>query len=264
MENIFTYSALLIFIYMVSWFVIALLKKDNGIVDVAWGLGFTLVAWMGYLNFSGTDNATLILVLMVSLWGVRLATHIFIRGLGKPEDFRYKAWREAWGNTFFVRTFLQVFMLQGFFMFIISLPILKVLSSSNSVVFPWEGTSGINWLLIIGFLIWLVGFLWESIGDYQLFVFKKDPANKGKIMTTGLWSLSRHPNYFGEAVLWWGIFIFSIPFGEWWISIIGPITLSWLLLRVSGVPMLERKYKKNPEYQAYIDATPAFFPIPKK
>jgi steroid 5-alpha reductase family enzyme len=185
-----------------------------------------------------------------------LTLHIFLRNHGKPEDFRYANWRKEWGKHVVIRSFFQVFMLQGFFMFIIALPIIITKASVPQKL---------GFIEIAGSIIWLIGFLFEAIGDYQLLKFKKLPENKGKIITTGLWKYTRHPNYFGECVMWWGIFIVSIPSGYFYISVISPLVLTWLLTRVSGVPMLEEKYKGNEEFEQYAKKTNSFVPwFPKE
>ncbi len=253
MTVIFLNAAVVIFIYVLCWFVLAQLLKDNSIIDIAWGLGFTTVSFFGLFYWKPAFLPAYLLVGMVAIWGIRLGGHIFIRGRGKGEDWRYKKWREEWGKTFLIRTFFQVFMLQGFLMFLISSPIIQTLGMEG-------GSDGISLLQMVGIGLWLSGFLWEAISDYQLLQFKKDAANKGKIMMEGLWAYSRHPNYFGEIVLWWGIFIFTLPYGYWWLSLVSPLVVNWLLTRVSGVPMLERKYKGNEVYQAYIKRTGALIP----
>lgn len=241
-------AAFLIFFYMISWFLLAQWLKDNGIVDVAWGMGFILVSFVTEFFYRIEPNY--ILLIIVTIWGLRLALHIGVRNLGRGEDWRYANWRKDWKGQVFWQSLVRVFLLQGFFMFIIALPLL----------YPGPVTTDLQWFQYIGLLLWLVGLLWESIGDWQLLRFKKNPANKGKIMMEGLWSLSRHPNYFGEMTLWWGIFIYVAPFGHWYISILSPIVLTWLLMRISGVPMLEAKYKDNPDYQKYVKKTNALLP----
>lgn len=241
-------AALLIWIYMTLLFFLALARRDNSIVDIAWGGGFTLVAWQTDLYYA--HPWSLLAAILISIWGLRLALYIGLRNRRqKSEDWRYAQWRRDWGKWFVPRSYLQVFMLQGFLMWLIALPLMQR-----------PGSERLIWFQYLGVLIWLFGFLWETIGDWQLQRFKSDPQNKGKIMTSGLWGLSRHPNYFGEIVLWWGFFLFALPFGKWWLSLISPITITWLLTRVSGVPMLEKKYKDNPAFKAYAKKTPPLFP----
>lgn len=248
---------LLLFAYMTIWFTIALKKRDNGIADVAWGLGFVLVAWVSFWLVPTPDvPRKWLLNILVTIWGVRLAGYIYIRNQKKEgEDFRYKKWREDWGDNWVMRSFLQVFMLQGFLLFLISLPII----ATNMVT-----AAALNGLDGLGIALFTIGFLFEAIADYQLYVFKNEAANKGKIMTTGLWQYSRHPNYFGETLVWWGIYILALNSVFPYITLISPILITFLLTRVSGVPMLESKYKNNPEYKAYREQTSAFIPWRKK
>jgi steroid 5-alpha reductase family enzyme len=248
MVNPYVDAALLVLIYMVCWFGVAIAKKNNSLVDIAWGLGFIVVFWSLFFLY----YRSLLLGLMVTAWGLRLSIHIFFRNWWAAEDWRYRQWREEWGKNWLIRTLLQVFILQGFFLWVIALPLINESQHTDNQFFIL--------IKLIGFLVWLTGFLWEAIADWQLRVFKSQVFNKGKIFTGGLWKLSRHPNYFGEIVLWWGIFTFTLPSDMWWLSTLSPLTITWLLHKVSGVPMLERKYLGNPDYQAYIKKTPALFP----
>ncbi len=240
--NAFLEVILLVFCYMCLWFIISLVKHNNSVADIAWGLGFVVISWC----FQSSNHW--LLLLMVSLWGVRLAGYLFIRNWNKTEDWRYKNWREDWGKQILIRSFFQVFMLQGFFMILIAIPL-----------FLHTTTISI-WTIIPGFLIWFIGFLWESLADWQLYQFKRQADTKGQVLKSGLWKYSRHPNYFGEILVWWGIFLVALPHPYWYILIISPIIISYLLLRVSGVPMLESKYSDHPEYQTYVKNTPSVFP----
>jgi steroid 5-alpha reductase family enzyme len=245
-----------VFIYMTAVFLVALLKKDNSIVDVAWGPGFILVALVTFFLRPGFEARHLLISVLVIVWGVRLATHVYLRNRGRGEDFRYAKWRKDWGRWVIPRSFLQVFMLQGVFLLIISFPIVLVNRSSESGLTPLDALGG---------LLWLTGFLFEAVGDYQLKVFKQKPESKGRIMTSGLWKYTRHPNYFGEAGLWWGIWLVALTVPGGWAAIISPLTISFLLLRVSGVTMLEKKYAGNEEFATYARRTSPFFPwFPKK
>jgi steroid 5-alpha reductase family enzyme len=251
MLQVFILSAIVIFIYMSLFFLLAQALSDNSIVDIGWGIGFIVLSAMLLYHSDNISGRQWLLFVLIVLWGARLSLHIFIRNLGKPEDFRYANWRKEWGRYAVIRSFLQVFMLQGFFMFIIALPlmIVKISTPSSLQLFDY-----------IGLTVWLIGFYFEAVGDYQMVQFKKNPDNKGKFITTGLWKYTRHPNYFGECMMWWGIFIISIPAGNIWISVISPVVLSWLLTRVSGVPMLEKKYEGNKAFEEYARKTSAFFP----
>ncbi len=246
---------LFIFCYVSVWFVISLLIKRNDIADIAWGLGFVTIVIFLFITQAPTLLSVFVYILTL-IWGLRLAIHIGLRSKGKPEDFRYKKWREEWGKYFVLRSYLQVYLLQGFFMWIISLPIILVSMAKNQPISPF---------ILVGSIVWLIGFVFESIGDYQLMLFIKQRQNKSDIMQTGLWKYTRHPNYFGEVLVWWGIFIMVLPleYGLW--AIISPITISFLLLYVSGIPMLEAKYKDNVAFEEYKKRTSAFFPkLPKK
>ena len=196
-----------------------------------------------------TQNALVNILTLV--WGLRLAIYIFVRHSGKGEDYRYKEMREGWGNNVALMGLLKVFLPQAIVMFIIAFPILAI------NCFPHDGFRLTD---IIGGLIWLKGFYFEAVGDQQMFNYKKNPNNKGKVMNQGLWKYTRHPNYFGEATMWWGIFIIAIPSGYWWISVLSPIVITLLIIKVTGVELLEKKYANNPEYQQYIKTTNSFLP----
>lgn len=248
MSNIYLESALVVLVYMHLAMAVAFAKKDNGLVDVFWGGGFSVLAW--YLHFYYPHTYSLLVAVLITIWGLRLSTYIGLRNhRKKQEDWRYAKWREDWGRWFYLRSWGQVFLLQGFFMWVVALGIQQR-----------PAGMGLFWYQYLGIGLWLFGLLWESIADAQLYRFKARPENKGKIMMRGLWKLSRHPNYFGEAVLWWGIFLLVLPWGQWYWSCLGAATMTWLLTRVSGVPFLEWKYREHPEYQAYIRNTPAFIP----
>lgn len=249
-------SALSVFLYMSTLFIVASLKKDNSIVDIAWGLGFILIVFILIFFSEQVTLRQFLLFILVFIWGMRLAVHIFLKNKGQAEDFRYAAWRKQWGKNWRWRSFLQVFMLQGFFMIIIALPIIAVAASTTVVA--------INGFDCLGVGVWLFGFFWEAVGDYQLLRFKKNKANKGQFITHGLWQYSRHPNYFGECVMWWGIFIIALSSDFVLVSLVSPVIITWLLTSVSGVPMLEEKYKDNPAYQNYAAHTSAFIPWWKK
>ncbi|MEX0811965.1 MAG: DUF1295 domain-containing protein [Chitinophagales bacterium] len=253
--NPFLAAALAIFVYMLILFLIAQFLEDNSIADIAWGPGFVLVYFVTLFQAEYIEITQLLIGVATIIWALRLFIYIFNRNKGKGEDFRYKKWREEWGKYASIRAFFQVFMLQGLFMYIIALPIIIV----NYRAYPGFGVSE-----IIGLLFWLIGFYFEAVGDYQKSSFKAKPENKGKIMQEGLWKYTRHPNYFGEALLWWGIFLIAYPSGMVLISIISPLVITYLLLKVSGVAMLEKKYEGNPEFEAYAKRTNAFVPGPIK
>jgi steroid 5-alpha reductase family enzyme len=250
-------AAVVIFVYVNIVHLIALWKKDNGLMDAAWGMGFILVALFTLGASDGMDARRILLGALVLVWGARLSLHILIRNTGRAgEDFRYRNWRETWGRWFYVRSYFQIYMLQGTVMFFVCVPILLVNARNG-------GPLGL--LDALGVSVWLLGFLFEAVGDFQLLRFMKNPANKGRVMRYGVWRFTRHPNYFGEATLWWGCFLIALNVPSGWWALISPVLINFLLLRVSGVPMLEAKYKDRPEYQEYQRTTRAFFPwFPRK
>jgi steroid 5-alpha reductase family enzyme len=246
---------IVLFVYMTLWFVVSLLKKRNDVADVAWGLGFVLMTWTSFF-ISGDSGVRGILVgVLVSIWGLRLAWHIHTRNKGKTEDYRYLAWRKEWGKYFYIRSYFQVYILQGVFLFLIVLPVLFINKSTGTML-------GI--LDVLGLIVWLLGFYFEAVGDAQLAQFIKNPENKGKLMQNGLWAYTRHPNYFGEVTQWWGLWLIALssPGGVW--SIIGPLTITFLILKVSGIPMLEKKMEENPDFAEYKRRTSVFIPLPRK
>jgi steroid 5-alpha reductase family enzyme len=254
MVDVIFLSAFLIWIYMSVWYFLALILKRNDIADIAWGLGFIFVCFALFLQ--GFNNPYFLLIfILTTLWGFRLALHIFFRIKNKKEDFRYQKWREEWGEMFYVKTYFQVFVLQGFFMFLISM---------SAMVGAVSGGFELSVISYLGIILWIVGFFFESVGDFQLSRFISDPSNKGRIMTKGLWKYTRHPNYFGEVAQWWGIFLIVSLLELNYIALISPVVITFLLLKVSGIPMLEKKYDENPEFQEYKNRTSAFFPLPPK
>lgn len=250
MDYFFTLG-LILFCYMSAWFVLSLVKKRNDVADTAWGLGFVLLAWTSFYLGHAQDTRGLLVGFLVSIWGIRLAWHIHSRNKGKTEDYRYAKWREEWGTWFYVRSYVQVYLLQGFLLFLIVLPTLCI----NKSIAPSLGIFD-----FVGVAFWIFGFIFESVGDAQLARFIKDPANKGKLMQSGLWRYTRHPNYFGEVTMWWGVWLLalSVPYG--FLSIIGPIAITILILKVSGIPMLEKKMLENPEFAEYKRRTSIFVP----
>jgi steroid 5-alpha reductase family enzyme len=248
-------SAGIIWAHATLWFFISLWKKRNDVADIAWGLGYVVLALYLYFSFPASP-VDLVVYGLVAIWGIRLALHIGLRTRKKTEDFRYKQWREEWGKSFLVRSYLQVYILQAGFLLIIATPLFIV---SQNEVSTW------SWLSYGGIILWMVGFCFQAVGDFQLSQFKKKPQNKGHIIQSGLWKYSRHPNYFGEICMWWGVFliVLHLPYG--WLGIISPLTITLLLVFVSGIPMLEKKYEGNPEFEAYKQKTSALIPwLPKK
>lgn len=247
-------SGLFILFYMLMIFILAIILKNNSIVDIFWGLGFIFVMIYNADFMKSESMHNLIFNTLILIWGLRLSIHIFLRNKGKEEDFRYKNWRNTWKN-FYLRSLFQIFLLQGFIMWIVALPIIS---------YNYEKPTGISWYYILGIITFLIGFTFEMIADYQLYKFKKVKQNKGRIIQSGLWKFSRHPNYFGEAVLWWGISLVAINQLSGIYVFISPLLITFLLRYVSGVPMLEAKYKDNKEFKEYSRKTSIFFPLMQK
>ena len=257
--DVFISAGLLILGLMVLLWLVSLAIKNSSIVDIFWGTGFVIIAW--FILFSSSEGYLLrkiLMVLLVTIWGLRLTIHILVRNWGKPEDFRYQKWRQESGSIWWLKSFFQVFLLQGFLMWIISTPIIA------AEISPISPLGFLDYLAVI---VWGFGFFFEAAGDSQLTKFKSNPANKGKVLDTGVWRYSRHPNYFGDAFQWWGFYLFALSAGAWW-TVFSPVIMTLLLLKVSGVALLEKSLKENkPQYRDYMEATSAFvpwFPRPKR
>ncbi|MGE0887672.1 MAG: DUF1295 domain-containing protein [Blastocatellales bacterium] len=254
--SIYSITAVVVAVSMLLLWLLSLKLKDASIVDIFWGLGFALIAVAGYFAADGYPPRKQLVALLVIVWGARLAWHIGSRNIGKGEDYRYQAMRRKHGNRFPLVSLLTVFALQGVLMWLISLPLQAVQISPEP--------SRLTWLDAAGVFLWLIGFGFEAVGDWQLRQFKSDPANRGKLMDRGLWRYTRHPNYFGDATLWWGYFLIACVTGAWW-TVFSPLLMTFLLLKVSGVAMLEKSLKKTkPGYEDYERRTSAFVPwLPK-
>jgi len=255
MTTVFLITAAAILLYMTGWFIAAQVLGRNDIADVAWGLGFILAAAVSLVAGGVYSSRGLLISALVLIWGIRLALHIHSRDRGRGEDKRYRQWREEWGQWFVLRSFLQVFILQGMLLLLVALP---VVFANQAPAVP------LGRLDFLGMAVWLYGICFEAVGDWQLLQFIRDPANKGKLMTSGLWRYTRHPNYFGEVTLWWGIWLMTLALPGGWLTIIGPITITFLILKVSGIPMLEKHYEDRADFQEYKRRTSAFFPRPPK
>lgn len=243
--------ALLVLSYMSAWFVVSLIVKRSDVADIAWGIGFLLVAIVTFVGGGAGFDRGLLVTTLVFLWALRLSIHIFVRNRGKGEDRRYALWRESWGAWFPLRAFFQIFVLQGMLLLLVVLPVVAInLSPSGAWTF----------LDAIGIGLWVIGFSFEAIGDFQLIRFLKNPENRGHVLKTGLWRYTRHPNYFGEVTLWWGIFVLALSTPVGWMSIAGPLAITTLILFVSGIPLLEKGMAGNPEFETYTKETSVFFP----
>lgn len=232
------------------FFILAVSKKNFSVIDSIWGIGLMLIALIGIFLSKGENLIENIIALMVVIWALRLSLYIHRRNKGQAEDFRYSEMRKNWGNRANVMAYFKVYLLQFVLMLVVGLPLFAIHFTPDAQFGIKEG---------LGLFMWCFGLAFEAIGDQQKNKFKKIPANKLRVCREGLWSLCRHPNYFGEALLWWGIGVFCINADHWW-AFIGPAFLHFSLLKISGVPLLEERQKNNPEYQAYMKETPRFIP----
>jgi steroid 5-alpha reductase family enzyme len=255
--EIYAINLLIILGLMTLLWMVSLLLKNASIVDIFWGTGFVISAWAYFaLTPDGFMLRKLLIAGLVTVWGLRLSLYILWRNWGKPEDFRYQVWRKESGRRWWWKSFFQVFLLQGFLMWIISAPLLAAQLRSlpgHLTVFDF-----------LGIVIWGIGFFFESAGDLQMSRFKADPANKGKVMNRGVWRFTRHPNYFGDATQWWGYYLIAAAAGGWW-TVFSPVIMTLFLLKVSGVSLLEKTLETRPGYKEYIETTSAFIPwLPRK
>jgi len=241
-----------------AWFY-SLKAGKVSFVDILWGLGFVLVAWLSLTLSPGTSSRSILLVILITVWGLRLALHIGVRGRGKPEDRRYQEMRRKHGDRFPLVSLFTVFLIQALLLWVVSLVVQLGVFAPG----PKLPAGPLDW---IGILAWCVGFIFESGADLQMLRFKRDPANRGKVLDRGLWALSRHPNYFGEAVMWWAIYILVLPTEYGLPALISPVLITFLLLKVSGVTLAEKDMpSRRPDYQAYKERTSTFIPwFPRK
>lgn len=237
----------------VAGWLVSIALKNVSIVDSMWSIMF-LIAGIVYTVFAETGPRAALVLLLLVLWSLRLAVYITWRNWGEGEDYRYQRIRRNNSPNFAFKSLYIVFGLQAALAWLISLPLLAAMS----------GTRPIGILDIVAVVLWVVGFVFEALGDLQLAMFKADERNKGKVLQTGLWSVTRHPNYFGDFCIWWSFYLLALSAGGWW-SIVSPLLMSFLLLKVSGVAMLEKDIgDRRPEYADYIRRTNAFFPAPPK
>jgi steroid 5-alpha reductase family enzyme len=242
--------SVLIFVHI--FFFLAVVRKNFSVIDIGWGLGIALIASISYLQNTQSTSDTLLLF-MTLIWGLRLTFFIFFRAKGKGEDPRYTKFRNEWMPHPNLNAYFKVYIFQGLLMLIVSLPI------SFSMSLGKQEFSALNWL---GVLLWIIGFSFECWADYYLSRWKLNPLNSGKICTTGPWSISRFPNYFGEILLWYGIYFAGFsPESAW--TILGPFTINFLIVRVTGIPPLENRYKSRLDYQEYAKRVPRLIPLIK-
>ena len=249
-------AAVVAVVMFVTWLV-SLAARDASIVDLVWGAAFVVVTAAVGLAGDGASSRRLLLAVLVGVWGLRLSGYLAWRNLGHGEDYRYRAMRQKYGDRFPLISLVVVFGLQGVLVWVVSLPVQLAADAAEP--------SGIGLLAWLGIALWALGLGFETIGDAQLSRFKADPANKGQVMDRGLWRYTRHPNYFGDFCVWWGIFAVAAETGPARWGVVGPLVMSFLLLRVSGVAMLEKTIgKRRPGYAEYVARTSAFFPRPPR
>jgi len=247
---------ILLFTFFVVFFIIGQVTKNHSVVDIGWGLGFIVSALYTFFRNPDAGLKGGLITILIVIWGTRLSYHIARRNLGKPEDYRYTDMRKRWGDKLvLLKAFVFVYFLQMLIQYVVTLPVIYG-NTTNQKVY-WY-----NW---IGVCLWGIGFFFESYGDYQLKQFKKNPKNKGKIMDKGLWSFTRHPNYFGDSAMWFGVFLIAITdIQSVWI-IVGPALMTFFLVFVSGVRLLEKKYEGRKDFEAYKKRTSPFIPwFPRK
>jgi steroid 5-alpha reductase family enzyme len=237
---------------------LSLPTRNASLADIFWGPGFVLLAWLSFALTDGYVGRKLLLALLTTAWGLRLSLHIAWRNWGQGEDRRYQAWRAKRGASFWWVSLFTVFLTQAVLLWLVSLTV----QIGQLPPTPARLTG----LDILGSLFWAIGFTWEAVADWQLARFKADPANRGKVMNQGLWAYSRHPNYFGESLIWWGLFLITLATPSGWWAIISPVVITFLLLKVSGVVLLEKDIaERRPEYREYLETTSAFIPwFPKR
>lgn len=259
-QSIFFQGLGLTIILMTLLWVVSVIKKNASIVDPFWGTGFAILVWFYVLSNLSFEPRPLLVATLVTIWGLRLSFYLGIRNLGKPEDFRYQKFRKDYGeHRYWWVSYFQVFLLQGILMWLISAPLLGAMVPND------YNSSHLEWIDFVAVLVWIVGFMFEAGGDYQLSQFKNNSANKGKILNTGFWKYTRHPNYFGDGFQWIGFALFSVA-NHCYLPVLSAVLMNLLLLKVSGVSLLEKTLTKTkPGYDEYIRKTPAFFPwFPKK
>jgi steroid 5-alpha reductase family enzyme len=237
-------------IFAVLAWPVSIIKKDVSIVDSMWSLFFVVAAVAYYALTPDPGPRALCVLLFAAVWGLRLSGYITWRNWGEGEDFRYAAMRERNDPGFWLKSLYIVFLLQAAIAWVVSLPLMGGVT----------GLAPLGWLDVVGMLVFGVGLFFESVGDYQLARFKADPSNKGQVMDKGLWRYTRHPNYFGDFCVWWGFYLIALSAGAWW-SFVGPLVMTYALLKFSGVSLLEKDItERRPKYAEYTKRTNAFFP----
>jgi len=256
--QIWIQALMVIMIMMTTLWVISIIIKNVSIVDLFWGLGFVITGGYYFLHTQGFEARKIIVVIMLIVWGLRLSGYLTWRNAGKGEDFRYRQFRQKYGeNRYWWVSFFQTFLLQGILMWLISVTLLGAQYNA--------GNSSLGFFDYAGIFLWIIGLIFETGGDLQLSRFKADPANKGKVLDTGFWKYTRHPNYFGDAAVWWGFGFMSVAAGSY-IPVLGSLLMTALIIKVSGVVLLEKSLvESKPRYKDYVQKTSPFIPwFPKK
>jgi len=249
-----TAAIVILAVVVITW-LISLALRDASVIDPVWPLGFVAVAITAFIAGDGDEGRRLLLLVLVAVWGLRLSGYLVIRNAGKGEDFRYAAMREKRGRNFWIISLVTVFMLQGVLMWIVSLPVQLAAVPDRAL----------GWLAVVGTVMWGIGLAFESIGDWQLARFRANPDNRGKVLDTGLWRYTRHPNYFGDFLVWWGIFLIAAESGPGAWGIAGPLLMTLLLVKVSGAGLLEKDIAtRRPGYAQYVRRTSGFIPRPPR
>lgn len=256
--NLYLNASILIVVLMTLLWIYSVIIKNASIVDIFWGLGFVVIVSYLFFSVETLSLRQIILFSLVSIWGIRLTIHLFIRNVGKAEDFRYQKFRKDYGeHRYWWISFFQVFLLQGVLMLMIASPLVGVFISKENIP--------LNIFDFMAIALWLIGISFEAGGDYQLSRFKNKRKSKDEVLSTGFWKYTRHPNYFGDAAVWWSYAIFAIAAQQYWF-VPGAILMTWLIIKISGVAMLERSLiTDKPAYKDYAERTSAFIPwFPKK
>ena len=257
LSDALTQSALAVAAAMLALWLLSLWLRNASIVDIWWGPGIALAAAVAWLSAGATHPRALLLVALASLWALRLGGYLFWRNAGHGEDPRYQAMRRHFGARFPFISLVTVFMLQGVLQWLVSLP-LQVGAAA-------PGAQALGVLDALGVALFAAGLAFEAIGDAQLARFKADPASRGRVLDRGVWRYTRHPNYFGDALAHWGLFTIALATPHGWSMVLSPALMTFLLLRVSGVALLERSIgKRRPAYAEYQRHTSAFIPLPRR
>jgi len=244
-------------VVMVALWIVSLRLRDVSIVDIAWGADGALIAALSFLLTDGPLARRALITGMTLFWGLRLALHIGLRKRGQGEDYRYAAMRDEHGDAFPLRSLFTVFLFQALLIWAITIPV--------QVAQAAAGPGGLATLDLLGLGIWILGFGVEGVADRQLQAFRADPENAGRVMNRGLWRYSRHPNYFGESLVWWGIFLVAASSPGGWLTVFSPLLMTFFLLKVSGVPLLEESMaERKAGYREYMERTSIFIPWPPR